>query len=581
MKIYTLLLSLFISSFVLLFGNTIFSLPYYTADSGRECDNCHSNPYKTATNAEWKNPALKERKCTLSCATCHINPSGAGLRTVVGRYYAVSTLPANAALNRPEYEKNRSLYALVSSIINKKKQKQATPPPTQEIIKESENIIEKTLVSKEVEVEVDHSKIKHDYKEAKAALLKLEKSIDNKEENGSKVKKEEKEKLIEAKDNLKKVEDKYVAVIKKENESTDVTAKGFYKEDFLSFYAPLNAIKLSRQSKYAFRRDRYGDLNADPFVTIGGDYRFAGLLSSNPKFFPMQLELGTAFHPVEHLTFSSTIGVQGRQAGTVETFTSQNWYVIQNAYVMLHQLPYNGYIQAGLFLPEFGTRNEDHTLYTRSQFEQQPASLKKDNLVYGVQAGILPNYPYLSVSWFSLVDKDLKPLLAKDGTGQGYSVNFAWRGLGWGAGGSVIHKIRNNSDGGNLLAFNVNAYYTLWHFVELITHKTNLRYYLPITFQWDYNVGSKPSDLAVTNSGSKWFAAYTFSVYYLLVNGVSVHFTHSFYDDSFRFKGDSLTKLAAGLDFTVVRSLKLSFEYRRVVQGPTANEYIVFLRGYL
>ena len=76
-------------------------LPLYAARSVRTCDNCHALPN------EWPNPDVWSRKCNLSCVNCHIDPSGGGMRNVVGRYYAESTLPMFRAAHRGYKDRDR------------------------------------------------------------------------------------------------------------------------------------------------------------------------------------------------------------------------------------------------------------------------------------------------------------------------------------------------------------------------------------------------------------------------------------------------------------------------------------------
>lgn len=77
--------------------------PLYSARAGRTCDNCHLTP------DDWVNPPLSERKCTLSCAACHVDPGGGGLRNASGRFFGRSTLPMIATAPRPTLDWDREL----------------------------------------------------------------------------------------------------------------------------------------------------------------------------------------------------------------------------------------------------------------------------------------------------------------------------------------------------------------------------------------------------------------------------------------------------------------------------------------
>lgn len=74
--------------------------PLYSARAGRTCDNCHLRPNL------WKNPAVLDRKCTLSCRSCHVDPAGGGMRNASGRFYGRATLPTIASSPRPTQDWN-------------------------------------------------------------------------------------------------------------------------------------------------------------------------------------------------------------------------------------------------------------------------------------------------------------------------------------------------------------------------------------------------------------------------------------------------------------------------------------------
>jgi len=87
--------------FLIFFVVSTWSLPEYGFRSTRACDNCHGWALETEELLAWPNPALAERKCNMSCQSCHINPAGGGLRNGGGRYYQASTLPMFKSRGRP------------------------------------------------------------------------------------------------------------------------------------------------------------------------------------------------------------------------------------------------------------------------------------------------------------------------------------------------------------------------------------------------------------------------------------------------------------------------------------------------
>jgi hypothetical protein len=80
--------------------------PLYAAREGRTCDNCHLTP------SGWENPTLAERKCTMSCVSCHVDPAGGGVRNAAGRFFGRSTLPMIATSPRPTQDWDRGVFGI-------------------------------------------------------------------------------------------------------------------------------------------------------------------------------------------------------------------------------------------------------------------------------------------------------------------------------------------------------------------------------------------------------------------------------------------------------------------------------------
>ena len=82
------------------------AVPQYSAQAGRTCDSCHILP------GNWETPKVAHQKRNMSCGTCHIDPSGGGMRTTTGRYFGRSTLPMIAISPRPQDDWDRNLPGL-------------------------------------------------------------------------------------------------------------------------------------------------------------------------------------------------------------------------------------------------------------------------------------------------------------------------------------------------------------------------------------------------------------------------------------------------------------------------------------
>ncbi|MFO1526811.1 MAG: hypothetical protein U1F16_12670 [Turneriella sp.] len=114
-------------SFVLL-ATSVTALPQYTAREGRICDSCHAYPFETEKQKAWKDPELAGRKCNLSCATCHVDPGGGGMRTVAGRYLANAALPVFNNEIRPWHDQDRNISDLIRWLSEDAPSAPAQPP---------------------------------------------------------------------------------------------------------------------------------------------------------------------------------------------------------------------------------------------------------------------------------------------------------------------------------------------------------------------------------------------------------------------------------------------------------------------
>ncbi len=334
--------------------------------------------------------------------------------------------------------------------------------------------------------------------------------------------------------------------------------KFFYSGDFLAFGYPFNATTKDSQSSYAFESGRYDDKNADPLLTIGVDTR-PGFVRINNKssFVFMQLDTGIAFHPIEHLSFIATVGFPIRELNTGKKIH----FNLQNASLLIHELPMMMTIQMGLFLPSFGIRHEDHTAPSRYLLDMDFSRAK--NIVLGTEISIAPNYPYLTLAFFT----NRKHFINNSFAGYGGTITSGWRDIYWGAGVSFIYKDRPIDDGGNLRAGGINAYFSFW------------KWKLPIIILLEGNLGKNPKSF----SDFKTFITTFSRIEYLLTPGLNLQINHHYLLNDTMNKIEEYNRLGVGFDFHIIYGVKLSSELRWTLTNTrnTSTDLILLFHGYL
>ncbi len=298
----------------------------------------------------------------------------------------------------------------------------------------------------------------------------------------------------------------------------------------------------------------YGDLNADPFLLLSGDFRMVYFKTPDRESgFPMQSELGVALHPMEHLTFAVSGGLLGQPDGLppqAQLPPEKRTYVRQ-AIVMVHELPYQSYAKAGAFIPGFGLRIEDHTAYVNKHFERDMT--RRNITVYGAEVGLAPNYPYLSASVFTNMGQEYEQT-----NGLGGALNFGWRDLLFGAGLSFMVKERSTEFGGNFKGVSFDYYVNLGRIFF-----TN-----PIVFMGEFVLAER-ADYA----GKRMTYANFFEISYLILNGLNLKVNQHFFDLSFAERNSEVGRYGAGFDFTPLPFIRLTFEYQWVWVIPERNRW--------
>ncbi|MGK0359985.1 MAG: hypothetical protein ACI9U2_002291 [Bradymonadia bacterium] len=461
------------------------ALPLYTARGGRTCDNCHSLPNT------WYDPEdIGDRKCTLSCAGCHVDPSGGGLRTASGRYYGEATLPMFAGRNRPLDDRRRDLYKLFSggSDGDVPSSQAASSQPTSGPVKPA------------------------------------------------------------------------TAQGDPRPPNAPPATRGW-----LAFGEPLDG----GGSTMAWLNGRYDDMNADPLLLFGGDFRL-GFMTRGPLFFPMQADVYAAVHPVEHLMLSTTVGARGRTDSLLfeeSPLDDQPRFAVRDIWLMTHEWPYLSYARIGRFLPAFGTRLADHTAPIRRAFgmsQEDPA-----NRVIGGEVGFTGNYPYAAASVFSPSTRDARNPF-EPGDGWGTAINGGYRALGWQVGASAMLRRRSLDTGGDTTDVSLQWGFNPWFYSKS----------LPFTYLGEVTAGQYQRQLS--GKDTQQIAQYH-QLAWTMVNGVIGRLRYDSWDPDVEIKDDEQYRPGVGLDLTIIPRLTLSVDgtFSFPAGGEASAGTFIQLHGWL
>jgi hypothetical protein len=354
---------------------------------------------------------------------------------------------------------------------------------------------------------------------------------------------------------------------------------------------------LGGDAEMSFDQRRYAGLRANPLLLLGVDLRFATWIAEGAAtYFPMQLDVHLALHPVKHFTAMVTAGALAKSQGVTDTFrldcrpedpdaecfarARSTFFMVKDMFLMAHELPYASYVRVGRFLPPFGLNHDDHTISTRRDFELDHGILH--SRVSGVEVGLAPNYPYLQVAFFRPNRKDrftgletargpdeLPPFLGVDGWGAALSVG--WRDLGFQLGVSGMLRRRQLQDGGDTESVAVVWGFNPWYYLDWLP----LTYLGELAFGYRQRLGSgrQTAQLAMMHE-----------LDYSAANGLVVRLRHDYSDYDADVIDDHYNRVGLGFDLYPLPNLMIGGMLRvRVDPGVDAgasHDWLVQLRGY-
>jgi len=333
-------------------------------------------------------------------------------------------------------------------------------------------------------------------------------------------------------------------------------------------YAPHDIFALGgkpHEDGRGLTQGRYMNLNADPLFRWGWDVRVA-MLGSHSAYgvrtlaFPMQFDLGMALHPVEHFTLLANVGARGRTKGLDAVFDDPSTPYLREAFLLVHELPYQAYVKAGRFTPAYGLRLDDHTNFFRTLYELDNSL--PETRVTGVEVGAAANYPYVHASWFKQKavgdTPDAWNIFDVDAP-WGAALTAGYRELGWSAGGSFLHKERSTQDGGNRTVFGVNGALNLWHYSRS----------LPFTYLVEFDAGTRDRS---ANTTANQLSLYQ-ELDWLAANGVNLLVGHNWEDPDRDVAFDEAQRLHFGIQIIPFSGVAIDARYRFLFPRQDADGF--------
>jgi hypothetical protein len=291
------------------------------------------------------------------------------------------------------------------------------------------------------------------------------------------------------------------------------------------------------------------------FVSIGADFRTLFFYRQIPDTGSSSPSNSNAFFQMQ-----GDVYMQFRLARKVSIYIDKGIYSGLEIFGLLNLLPANGFIKVGKFVPNYGTKLDDHTTFIREATGFSPERGRPE--LTGVEMGIHPGPLSITGGLYN----------ASDGFGAGTGNNKAVLGraeglfkldqnMFLGLGANVFSRrgpagVRTTLIGG-MGSFSYETF-TIFGEVDLIKTKT----------------GSATVDGLVTYIEAS----------YMVTPGLDLKLAYDFYDPDKDLKTGAVSRYSIGFEFFPISGVEVRPIYRIVKEDPVdvkSDEFHVIVHFYL